>query len=217
MRADPPDTLSPSRAHHRSEANLGRRGTPGPAPRGHAGGRSPRFGEPRGPPPLFPRPSRSAVPVPPLPSLTAESAKHRSHFLPRSPSDAMLPVPSPPPPRKSREASCSTYRPRRQISRDFTVIAMVTDGRASWPPRPTLGRAQNPLFPRRIRPKTPFRPVRPGSPRPQPVLGSTSPSRAPAVSLLALSLWQHPYLLAGACAGPAPAAPPPAGLSPRPW
>lgn len=191
----------------------------GPAPRGHAGGCSPKSGEPGGPAPLFPGSSRSVMPVLPLPSLTAESATHRSHFLPRSPSDAILPVPSPPPPRNSRETCSSTYRPRRQISRDFAVVAMVTDGRASWPPRPTLGSAQNPLFPRRIRPKTPFSPVRPGSPRPQPVPGSIFPSRAPAVPLLALvslSPWQHPFLLAGARVGPAAAAPLPAGLTPHP-
>lgn len=55
MRPDPPDTPSPSRALSRPKANLGRRGTVGPAPRGHAGGRSPRFGEPGGTTTALPR------------------------------------------------------------------------------------------------------------------------------------------------------------------
>lgn len=94
---------TPRRSARRSAARPGPLGGTRPhgaLPAGHGRSAKPaerRHAQPQihtEPPPLLPRPSSCARPSPPLPSLTAESARQRSHFLPSSPSDAILTDPS---------------------------------------------------------------------------------------------------------------------------
>lgn len=184
LREEPQDTPPPHPGPQRGEptADLGRAwssggwhwasqgpSSPGPAaPWGRAGGGLPSPGAPGRPAPLLAGSSPSALPSPPLPSLTAESAIHRSHFLPSSPSDAILAVPShlrPCPrllPRPTLARSAGAGKRRSSRSREISpslppppvsaAVVKVTGGRAPWWPRSTLGPAQKPVFPLRPRP-----------------------------------------------------------------